>query len=47
MIESNRKTGIKLASSARAHIGGEGMNYLAKKAGESGESPVAGNIDDH
>ena len=40
IIESNRKTGIKLASSARAHIGGEGANLIAKRAGD--ESSMLG-----
>ena len=30
-IELNRKSGIKLANSARAHIGGEGLNFLQRK----------------
>ena len=47
VIDSNRKTGIKLASSARAHIGGEGLNHLAKRTGESNESPIVGNVDAH
>lgn len=47
VIDSNRKTGIKLASSARAHIGGEGLNHLAKRTGENNESPIVGNVEDH
>ena len=31
LIHKNRKTGIKLANSARAHIGGDDIKYLGTK----------------